>query len=64
MQKGAEFDSWMRYKSRICPAGSIKFPYFNNISPTLKKCKWLKKLCTGNANDHVLQMFEVFLVAK
>ena len=46
--------------SRICPAGSIKFLYVDNIiSPTLKKCKSLKKLFTGSANDHALQSFEV-----
>ena len=38
--------------------------YFNNISPTLKKCKWLKKLCTGSANDHVHQSSEVFFSGK
>ena len=30
-----------------------------HISPALKKCKWLKKLCTGSANDHALRSFEV-----
>ena len=58
--KGTAFDSRTQYRSRICPAGSIKFPYFNNIiPPTLKKCKWLKNVCTGSANDHVLQSFKV-----
>ena len=31
---------------------------FNNISPTLKKCKWLKTLCTGNANPANIRLDE------
>ena len=55
----------MQDRSRMCPAGSIKFPYFNNIiSPTLKKSQLLKKKCTGSANYHVLQSFEVFFYGK
>ena len=69
-RKRAAFDSqmqyWMQYRPRIYPAGDIKCPYLNNmISPTVKKCKWLKKLCTNSANDHVLQSFwSIFLMAK
>ena len=38
--KEGSFDIRTQYSSRICPAGSNKFPYFKNIiSPTLKKCK-------------------------
>ena len=47
--------------------GRIKCPYFGNIiSPTIKKCKWLKlkRLCTGNDNEHVIQSFEVFLLRQ
>ena len=42
-------------------SGNIKSPYFDAIiSPTLKNCKWLKKLFAASANDHVIQSFEVF----
>ena len=38
LQIRATLDSRTQYKSRICSAGSIKFPYLKNIIlPTLKK---------------------------
>ena len=60
-QKGAALNSETLYRmqhgSRIYHAGSIKSPYFNIISATLKKWKWLKKVCTSSTNDNVLQSF-------
>ena len=54
-QKGAALNSemlyWMQHKSRIYHAGSIESPYFSIISTTLKKWKWLKKVCTSSTND-------------
>ena len=49
------------YFIRNAPS-SIKYSYFAHviISPTLKKCKWLKRLCAYSANDHVLQSFQYF----
>ena len=46
-------------------SGSIRCPYFETlISSTLKKCKWLKKLCADKTNDFALQYFEVFLEVR
>ena len=35
-----------------------------HISPTLKKRNWLKKLCTGSTNGHVLRSSEVIFSGK
>ena len=43
------------WNARISPA---------MISPTLKNCYWLKKLCAYSANDHFYQSFDVFSCVK
>ena len=47
-------------------AGSIKCSYFSCliILPTLKNCKYIKKICAYSANDQVLQSFEVYFLRQ